>query len=271
MATNESLFIQAAQEENFESSPQRYHVMDGTKNIDYVKSHRFQKTEFDQTLQRVLEGINFDRTDDRVLVNFSCRASSTDNVASQNKNIPEWALCGDILYRQEILRQSTFSLIIYEAGVTSSFNFQLRLSEALKEGPIPVIICVNIDCDIIRRQSMPFSEVIDYKQLVLFLPAPRLPELHFILRSWSDSDLSKARHTGRLIWQTYLGSSSTVTLTLLNTIRNRLGLPPAPFESAASPQVFNSTLMPIIMDHHKMKLPNAEEQEFLGPIGRFSK
>ena len=72
-----------------------------------------------------------------------------------------------------------------------------------------------------------------------------------------------------MIWQTYLGSSHTVMLTLLNTMRDRLGLPPAPFKSSSSPLVFNSSFKPQMMDHYKMKLPNAEEQEFLGPIGNY--
>ena len=171
--------------------------------------------------------------------------------------------------RQKILRQSTFALIIFEKDVTSSFNFQLRFSEAIKEGAIPVIVCVNIDCDIIRRTYLPFSEVLSesYKQSVLFLPAFRLPELHTILLSWSDADLFTARRTCRKIWQTYLGSSHTIMLTILNTMRERLGLPPAAFEKSASPLVFNESFKPQIMDHYKMKLPNAEEQEYLGPIG----
>ena len=72
-----------------------------------------------------------------------------------------------------------------------------------------------------------------------------------------------------MVWQTYLGSSHTVMLTLLNTMRERLGLPPAPFKSSSSPLVFNSSFKPQMMDHYKMKLPNAEEQEFLGPIGNY--
>ena len=214
--------------------------------------------------------MNFDRTDDIVYVNFSCQASSTDNInTANNEGFKEWAMCGDVLDRQKILRQSTFALIIFESEITSSFNFQLRFSEAIKEGAIPVIICVNIDCDIIRRNHLPFSEVLSesYKQSAIFLPSFRLPELHTLLLSWSDADLFTARRTGRMVWQTYLGSSHTVMLTVLNTMRERLGLPPAPFKSSSSPLVFNSSFKPQMMDHYKMKLPNAEEQEFLGPIG----
>ena len=179
----------------------------------------------------------------------------------------EWALCGDILYRRAILRQSTFSLVIYEEGLTSAFNFQLRVSEALKEGAIPVIICVSIDCDThALSAALPFSEVVDYKQAIYFVPAARLPELHFLLRSWPDYDIFKARHTGRLIWQNYLGSSFNVMLTTLNVIRDRLRLPPAPFNEAASPRVFNSTFKPLIMDQLP-PIPNQDSEESLGPIG----
>ena len=230
------------------------------------RQRNHQNTEFDHTLQRILEGVNFDRTDDRVYVNFSCHISPTDNV---DKGVTEWAMCGDVKDRQKVLRHSTFSLIIFESESTSSFNLQLRFSEAMKEGSIPVIVCVNINCDIIRKKHLPFSEVISesYKKSVVFLPAFRLPELHFLLRSWSDADLFTARRTCRMIWQTYFGSSHNVMLTMLNAMRERLGLPPAPFESSKSPLVFNSSFKPQIMEHHKMKLPNAEEQEFLGPIG----
>ena len=240
-------------------------------NKNGIKGESVQISHTDQTLIHILEKVY---KKDKASLNFYCQPSQTDNLKSQKNRpeanlISEWLLCGDISYRQAILRKSTFSIIIYEADVTSSFNFQLRLSEALREGAIPVVICVNINCDTVQRNHMPFSEVIDYKLAIYCLPSPRLPELHYILRSFPDNDLAKMRSTGRSIWQTYLGSSHTVMLTILNTIRNRLGIPTAPFLETPSLQVFNSTFKQQIMDPSKMKLklPNPEEQESLGPIG----
>ena len=263
--------MQNKEEMHSDPPPQRYRVDDGTMNESGMKGESVQISHTDQTLIHILEKVY---KKDKASLNFFCQPSQTDNLKS-DKNRPEanliseWLLCGDIIYRQAILRKSTFSIIIYEADVTSSFNFQLRLSEALREGAIPVVICVNINCDTVQRNHMPFSEVIDYKLAFYCLPSPRLPELHYILRSFPDNDLAKMRSTGRSIWQTYLGSSHTVMLTILNTIRNRLGIPTAPFLTTPSPQVFNSTLRPQIMDPSKMKLklPNPEEQESLGPIG----
>ena len=200
--------------------------------------------------------------------------SPTDNLVNHNNfetvdghTTQEWALCGDILYRRAILRHSTFSLVIYDSGLTSLFNFQLRVSEALKEGAIPVIICISIDCDThALRATLPFSEFVDYKTAIIFVPAQRLRELHFLLGSWPANDIFKMRHTGRLIWQNYLGSSTTVMLTVLNSIRARAGLSPAPYNDAASPQVFNSTFKPLIMEQLP-PISNHESEEYLGPIG----
>ena len=71
------------------------------------------------------------------------------------------------------------------------------------------------------------------------------------------------KRQGRLIWQNYLGSGPAVMSTVLNLIRTRAGLPPAPANDEPSNDIFDEDSKPLIMD----SLPiDMEPGESLGPL-----
>ena len=87
---------------------------------------------------------------------------------------------------------------------------------------IPVIICMS-NCDNFKNY-LPFAEVIDWSKATIFLPVARITEIHFLLRSFVDSDIFALKRQGRLLWQNYLGSGPAVMSTILNLVRTRIGI-----------------------------------------------
>jgi hypothetical protein len=69
----------------------------------------------------------------------------------------------------------------------------------------------------------------------------RITEMHFFLRSISDSDLLSLRRQGRLVWERYCSSVQSVVDTVVAVLRDRLAIPPLPIQDEPSPSVFNST------------------------------
>ena len=65
------------------------------------------------------------------------------------------------------------------------------------------------------------------------------------------------------MWQSYLGSSFSVMAALLNVVRQRIGLPPAPFDETPAPSVFSEDFKPLVMDQLQ---PDLEPAESLGPL-----
>ena len=96
-------------------------------------------------------------------------------------------LCGTLESRKQLLEKSNFALIIFggaEIGPDFSSVFQ-RITESLESGAIPVFLCLP-DCQNFRL-FLPFQETIDWTKFSIFLPAVRVTEAHFLLRSFPDT------------------------------------------------------------------------------------
>ena len=176
---------------------------------------------------RILGRISDDDTDDTALMETSCADSN-----AIDENDKDWALCGDEADRSALLLQSTFALIFAPQSPSASSAFQRRLHEAFRFGAIPVVI---------GEGMMPFSETIDWRRAVITVPYARSPELHFLLRSFTDADLFTLRRQGNLIWKEYLSSPTRIVTTLLHVVRERLGLPPPAVKNEASPNAITTS------------------------------
>ena len=73
----------------------------------------------------------------------------------------EWSLCGTNEDRMDLLKQSTFSLILAPSNnsIISTIVNQIRIFESLKSGAIPFIL--GGDC-----ARLPFDDVIDWSKAV---------------------------------------------------------------------------------------------------------
>ncbi|XP_064489139.1 exostosin-3-like isoform X2 [Ornithodoros turicata] len=192
-------------------------------------------------------------TDDGLHLEFVCAA-----LDQGQEEGGEWSLCGSLEHRMVLLRESTFSLIIAPSDIYSTTASSLRrLSEALQCGAIPVILGAD-------HLTLPFAEFLDWSRVALLLPVARVTELHFILRTYGDSDLVELRHRGRLVWEHYLSTPSRVVSAVLSLMRARLGIPAHPAKEEPALSVFNSTFRPVTMDS---PMPSdVEVEESLGPL-----
>ncbi|XP_063634524.1 exostosin-3 [Cydia splendana] len=172
--------------------------------------------------------------------------------------IGDWALCGTDRSRRALLKDSTFVVILApsDPSYTSTALLQARLYEGLRSGAIPVVLGGD-------RITLPYDEVLDWRRAVLLLPKARVPELHFVLRAFSDADLLAFRRQGRLFWERYLSSVQVMVDSLLAVIRTRLNIPARPAAPTVGTPAFNESYYPPRLEPPAI---DAEPEETLGPL-----
>ena len=195
------------------------------------------------------------------LFQFSCLYEHIEGLGG------EWGMCGPDAERKNLLEQSTFTLIVSPTNVsaltgqlytaTSTLLFQSRLYEALKYGAIPVIIGGDYN-------MLPYADMVNWRTAVLTLPHSRVTELHYFIRSFTDMDVLAMRQAGRMLWQTYLGSTRHIVDALLSNVRTRLQIPAFPARDEPSPSVFNETFRPLVSAVMSDTAVNTDDM--LGPI-----
>ncbi|VDK52098.1 unnamed protein product [Anisakis simplex] len=166
------------------------------------------------------------------------------------------ALCYDEDYRGAILDDSMFVLIFESESIfDSSSEFQQRLIEALWHGSIPIIVSLNA--------IFPFADCIDWRLATYRIAPQRLPELHFILRSFSAADVLEMRRKGRFLLENYLANTKVVISTLLTAQRQRIGIPASDRVASPSKPLFGSSSF--VSPHLTTPGPPHFEEEYLGP------
>ncbi|XP_077187915.1 exostosin-like 3 [Paroedura picta] len=162
---------------------------------------------------------------DFVLVEFTCKNQPKASLPT------EWALCGEREDRLELLKLSTFALIITpgDTHLVISAGCVMRLFEALEVGAIPVILGEQV--------QLPYHDVIRWNEAALIIPKPRITEVHFLLRSISDNDLLAMRRQGRFLWETYFSTSESVFSTVLAIIRTRIQIPAVPIREEMAVEI----------------------------------
>ncbi|KAM8714100.1 hypothetical protein ACLKA7_014278 [Drosophila subpalustris] len=194
-------------------------------------------------------------TQDQFLLQFQCVPATEVQDAD---TLPDWTLCGSDSSRKQLLKDSTYALILPPLGQRVSSTLMLaRLYEALRSGAVPVILGAD-------ELRLPYAETLDWRRAALLLPKARITELHFLLRAVQDADLLLLRRQGRLIWERYLSSVQATVDTVIASMRDRLGIPPRPVPSVVAQSVFNNTFIPL-----KSEPPvgmDTEPEESLGPI-----
>lgn len=206
------------------------------------------RSESEKSILEHLKGINDDNTDDQALIKDNCDMPNSSG------------LCGTLKERLETLGLGTFALIMSpEDSKASTLGFQIRLHEALRAGTVPVIVGLEYP-----SKSLPFSELIDWKRLAVLVPSARAPELHFLLRSLSDTDLFSMQRQGNLAFKSYFISDSKAMHTFIQVLRERVGIPPLPLKDLPSPSVFKE------LEETPLKMeqipPEMEPSESLGPL-----
>ncbi|KAK3865691.1 hypothetical protein Pcinc_028719 [Petrolisthes cinctipes] len=203
------------------------------------------------TLVGELTKLERTHTDDRFFLRFTCQGGGGYG------DLEEWRICETEDDRTQILRDSTFALVLAPPSPlqASTVMLQARVFEAIKLGAVPVILGNHI--------QLPLSETIDWRKMALVLPKARVTELHFLLRSVSDGDVLLMRRQARVVWERFLGSTQVLIDSILAVLRQRLNIPPLPPPLEPSPSVFNASFMPLKTDANILD-PDTDEN--LGPI-----
>ncbi len=210
-------------------------------------------SEAEEAVVSSLRDIKRDVTDDDAYVDVNCKVDAAAGQMVEG----DWLPCGTEETRGKVLSSSTFSLIV-SSPVTraiSTASLQLRLHEALRWGAIPVVLGSD-------SLALPFSEFVDWRKAAVMVPTARATELHFLLRSFSDADLFDMQRQGAYVWRTYLSRTSLVLKTVVQTLRERLLIPPPVAKDSPSPDAFDGT-KPTFTDQLTLDL---EPSEPLGPL-----
>lgn len=134
--------------------------------------------------------------------------------------------------KEKMMELSTFLVILFKSDIIDNdTNDQLYL--ALSRGAIPVIVGKE-------RVILPFDEVIDWRRATILIPTSRLPEMHFILRSYSPADLYQLKYNGRRIFENYLATAKQILDTTIAVISlERFNYPPPPVPNLKTISYFN--------------------------------
>lgn len=223
-----------------------------TRHLNGLLSEKSLMQNLDNMILDILKNIQSLKTDP-FSFDFSCKTSVLEKLA-----IPgEWAYCESENFRRDMVKQSSFTLII--APMNTSFIstplLHIRLLEALRFGSIPIILGNYV--------RLPFAELLDWRKAAIILPKPRITELHFMLRTYTDSSIAEMRRQGRFLWETYFSTLDRVVATILATVRTRLQIPAASAPQAPSPSFLNVTLVQMKLESQDIE---PETDDILGPI-----
>lgn len=165
--------------------------------------------------EEILKTIHRSSIDDMFLFMYNCGPS--------NKQCYE--------DRAKMIEHSTF-LIILPTEADTDFHINDLIYLGLSRGSIPVIF---------GKESvrLPFDEVLDWSKASILIPTARLPEIHFILKSYNPYDIYELKYYGRRIFEKYIADLRRVIDTILGVIRlERFNHSPLPVENTATIKYF---------------------------------
>ncbi|PIC42635.1 hypothetical protein B9Z55_009650 [Caenorhabditis nigoni] len=161
--------------------------------------------------------------------------------------------CGPEITKR-IYASSTFCIIL------ESDDFLDNFMTSLEVGCVPVVLS--------NTQQLPFQGLIDWRRATYRLPIARLPEAHFIVRSFESSDILEMRRMGRVYYDSYFADRETIARSLLAALRHKLLIPTKETRSSLRNQakpLFNSTFTPPKGTVVPVQ-PNYDDEYLLGPL-----
>lgn len=113
--------------------------------------------------------------------------------------------------RRKIYRSSVFCFLL------PSTHFLQDFMESLQVGCIPIIFSSS--------QVLPFQDFIDWRRATYRLSISRLPESHFIVRSFENADVLEMRRIGKVYYESYFADKKSLASTLMAALRHKLQIP----------------------------------------------
>ncbi|OQR66419.1 exostosin 3-like [Tropilaelaps mercedesae] len=154
----------------------------------------------------------------------------------------------------EPLADATFALVMAPRSdyYRASDLFTKRLFKVIRHGAIPVILGNDVE--------LPFSQQLEWEKAAVILLKARAPELHLVLKTYSDADIVVLRRQGRRLMENYLATPKLSVDTLLSAVRFALKMPPPPEKDEPSNPVANLSVGPVNQQF------SSEADEMLGPV-----
>ena len=205
-------------------------------------------TILEQTLQTIHRGSMMDS----FMFNYNCNPRADNQCYEQ---------------RESYIGKSMFLILLPSKSHVMDVDTNDLIYYSLLRQTIPVIVSKP-------EFKLPFGEVIDWRRAAIFVPKARLSELHFILRSYSPSDLYQLKYHGRRIFENYFASSKQVLDTLINIIRiEKFVHPPPPITDVNTLTYYPSTQLKfdadcssvICQESKNESIMSLLSQDFLGP------
>lgn len=113
--------------------------------------------------------------------------------------------------RRKIYGSSVFCFLL------PSKNFLQDFMKSIQLGCIPIVFSDS--------QLLPFQDFIDWRRATYRLPTARLPESHFIVRSFESADVLEMRRMGKVYYETYFADKKLLINTLMAALRYKLQIP----------------------------------------------
>lgn len=156
--------------------------------------------------------------------------------------------------RERLFKSSVFCFLIPSDEFLEDFMYSLQ------HGCIPVIFS--------NTEVLPFQEIIDWRLASYRISMARLPEAHFIVRSFEFSDVLEMRRMGKNFYEEYLSSRTSVARTLIAALRYKLQIPTRETRSSQRNRavpLFNSSFISPIGSTVNAQ-PNYDDEYLLGPL-----
>lgn len=205
-------------------------------------------------MKKILQAIHRSSVSDQFLFVYNCSSSMYSQCHEE---------------KPRMLELTSFLIIAppegyYAHGTTSEETYL-----ALSKGVIPVILVDN-------NLGLPFDEVIDWRRAVIMLPRARLPEIHFILKSYGAADLYELKYHGKRIFENYMATSKQILDTLITVFHTeRFQYPLLPIQNAETRQYYQNDMLldtncttKICMDSKADSVSSLISTEILGPRER---
>ncbi|CAI2348607.1 unnamed protein product [Caenorhabditis sp. 36 PRJEB53466] len=156
--------------------------------------------------------------------------------------------------RKELFAATTFCFLL------PSVHFLADFVDSLRVGCIPIVLS--------NTRMLPFQDLIDWRRASHRMSAARLPEAHFIVRSFEIADVLEMRRMGRVFYENYLSDRKTVARSIIAALRYRLQIPTREMRSSGGNRavpLFNSSFTAPKGSVVNVQ-PNFDDEYLLGPL-----
>ncbi|CAI4232359.1 unnamed protein product [Auanema sp. JU1783] len=212
--------------------------------LPYSRKFLFSWVLFDET---IFDKKSLDEDIDKI---FASARNSSDVVSiTRCKLRSANTLCEKPELKKKIRLDSVFCFVMPDN------DFHKNFWESLASGCIPIVFS--------NTYPLPFDAFVDWRLASYRLDITRLPEVHFILRSFEMADVLEMKRMGRIFFEKYLMDQRVVVKTLLTSLAHKIGVPLYPLHQFEAIPLFDQSFTaPVLVPVNLQPF----DDEYLGPL-----